>query len=88
MSGKDIFIYPSGWRQAGKPIVVSWTNSLRRVAQYDWINRIIAIGTGHRLPDGPIYSIFEILSFPVLFISFGKPSGLPTYLDRFRLWKL
>jgi len=29
--------------------------------KYDWINRIIAIGTGHRLPDGPIYSIFEIL---------------------------
>jgi Protein of unknown function (DUF3237) len=29
--------------------------------QYDWLNRIIAVGTGHRLPDGPIYSIFEIL---------------------------
>ncbi len=29
--------------------------------KYDWVNRIIAIGTGHRLPDGPIYSIFEIL---------------------------
>lgn len=29
--------------------------------QYDWLNRIIAIGTGHRLPDGPIYSIFEVL---------------------------
>jgi hypothetical protein len=29
--------------------------------QYDWINRIIAIGVGHRLADGPIYSIFEIL---------------------------
>jgi len=29
--------------------------------QYDWINRIIAIGIGHRLPDGPVYSIFEIL---------------------------
>ncbi|HTV48569.1 MAG TPA: DUF3237 domain-containing protein [Phycisphaerae bacterium] len=29
--------------------------------KYDWINRIIAIGIGHRLPDGPLYSIFEIL---------------------------
>ena len=31
------------------------------VAKYDWMNRIIAIGTGHRLPDGPLYSIFEVL---------------------------
>jgi Protein of unknown function (DUF3237) len=29
--------------------------------KYDWMNRIIAIGTGHRLPDGPIYSVFEVL---------------------------
>ena len=29
--------------------------------QYDWINRIIAVGGGHRLPDGPLYSIFEVL---------------------------
>ena len=29
--------------------------------KYDWMNRMIAIGTGHRLPDGPIYSIFEVL---------------------------
>jgi Protein of unknown function (DUF3237) len=31
------------------------------VPKYDWINRIIAVGVGHRLPDGPLYSIFEIL---------------------------
>jgi Protein of unknown function (DUF3237) len=31
------------------------------VPKYDWMNRIIAIGTGHRLPDGPIYSVFEVL---------------------------
>jgi hypothetical protein len=30
-------------------------------AQYDWINRIIAVGTGHRRADGPIYSVFEVL---------------------------
>ena len=29
--------------------------------QYDWINRIIAVGAGHRLPEGPRYSIFEVL---------------------------
>jgi hypothetical protein len=30
-------------------------------ATYDWINRIIAVGSGHRLPDGPVYSVFEVL---------------------------
>jgi hypothetical protein len=29
--------------------------------KYDWMNRIIAIGTGYRMPDGPLYSIFEVL---------------------------
>ena len=27
---------------------------------YDWINRVVAIGTGHRLADGPIYNVFEV----------------------------
>jgi len=30
-------------------------------AEHDWINRIVAIGIGHRRADGPIYSIFEML---------------------------
>jgi hypothetical protein len=30
-------------------------------AKFDWINRIIAVGIGHRLADGPIYSVFEML---------------------------
>jgi hypothetical protein len=30
-------------------------------AKYDWMNRVVAIGAGHRLADGPIYSIFEVL---------------------------
>jgi hypothetical protein len=30
-------------------------------AKYDWLNRIIAVGIGHRLPDGPLYSVFEVL---------------------------
>jgi len=29
--------------------------------QYDWINRIICVGVGNRLADGPVYSIFEVL---------------------------
>jgi len=29
--------------------------------QYHSMNRIIAIGTGYRRADGPIYGIFEVL---------------------------
>jgi len=29
--------------------------------QYDWLNRMLAIGIGHRQADGPVYSVFEIL---------------------------
>jgi hypothetical protein len=29
--------------------------------KYDWINRIVAVGIGHRQADGPIYSVFEVL---------------------------
>jgi hypothetical protein len=29
--------------------------------RYDWLNRVIALGIGDRHPDGPIYSIFEVL---------------------------
>ena len=29
--------------------------------RYDWINRVIAVGIGHRRADGPVYNIFEIL---------------------------
>jgi len=27
---------------------------------YGWLNRIVAVGTGHRYPDGPVYSVFEV----------------------------
>jgi hypothetical protein len=30
-------------------------------ASCDWLNRILAIGIGHRQPDGPVYSVFEVL---------------------------
>ena len=30
-------------------------------AKYDWINRVVAVGIGHRRPDGAIYSVFEVL---------------------------
>src|SRR6202042_298219 len=26
--------------------------------RYDWLNRVIAVGTGRRPPEGPIYDIF------------------------------
>jgi hypothetical protein len=29
--------------------------------KYDWLNRIIAVGTGRREPSGPIYEVFEVL---------------------------
>jgi hypothetical protein len=28
---------------------------------YDWINKVLAIGSGRRTADGPVYSIFEVL---------------------------
>ena len=30
-------------------------------APYDWLNRILAVGIGHRQSDGPVYSVFELL---------------------------
>ena len=30
-------------------------------AKYDWLNRIIALGTGRRPPEGPVYDVFEVL---------------------------
>ena len=29
--------------------------------QYDWLNRIVAVGLGHRPPEGPVYRVFEVL---------------------------
>ena len=39
------------------------TNPLFETAapKYDWLNRIVAVGLGHRLPGGPVYSVFEVL---------------------------
>ena len=30
-------------------------------ASYDWLNRVLSVGIGHRRPDGPVYSVFEVL---------------------------
>ena len=30
-------------------------------SKYDWINRIVAVGTGGRAAAGPVYSLFEVL---------------------------
>jgi hypothetical protein len=29
--------------------------------RYEWLNRIVAVGTGQRLPDGPRYDVHEVL---------------------------
>jgi hypothetical protein len=29
--------------------------------KYDWLNRAAAVGTGHRLREGPVYQVFEVL---------------------------
>jgi hypothetical protein len=29
--------------------------------QYDWLNRIVAVGVGRRMPDHAAYDVFEIL---------------------------
>ena len=29
--------------------------------KYGWLNRIVAIGLGHRPPEGPVYRLFEVL---------------------------
>lgn len=29
--------------------------------KYEWLNRVVSVGAGHRLADGPIYNVFEVL---------------------------
>jgi hypothetical protein len=29
--------------------------------KYDWLNRLLAVGVGHRTADGPIYNLIELL---------------------------
>ena len=29
--------------------------------QYAWLNNLVALGIGHRVAEGPIYSVFEVL---------------------------
>ncbi len=29
--------------------------------KYGWLNNILSVGIGHRLPEGPIYQMFEVL---------------------------
>ena len=30
-------------------------------SKYAWLNNVVGIGIGHRLADGPVYSLFEVL---------------------------
>ena len=29
--------------------------------KYRWLNTVLCVGVGHRLPEGPVYQVFEIL---------------------------
>jgi Protein of unknown function (DUF3237) len=29
--------------------------------KYEWLNRVVAVATGHRPPEGPVYRVFEVL---------------------------
>lgn len=29
--------------------------------RYSWLNQLVAVGSGHRLPSGPVYEIFKVL---------------------------
>jgi Protein of unknown function (DUF3237) len=29
--------------------------------KYGWLNKVICVGVGHRLPEGPVYQVFEVL---------------------------
>ncbi|MFT3700104.1 MAG: DUF3237 domain-containing protein [Kofleriaceae bacterium] len=29
-------------------------------SSYDWLNRIVMVGTGYRLPGGPVYTLYEV----------------------------
>ncbi|MCP5267119.1 MAG: DUF3237 domain-containing protein [Burkholderiaceae bacterium] len=28
--------------------------------QYEWLNRLICVGSGHRLPTGPVYEVYAV----------------------------
>ncbi len=30
-------------------------------ARYAWLNKLVAVGRGHRLPTGPVYEVFSVL---------------------------
>ncbi|UPG94552.1 DUF3237 domain-containing protein [Luteibacter aegosomatissinici] len=30
-------------------------------AEHSWLNRLVAVGTGKRLPEGPVYDVYEVL---------------------------
>ena len=29
--------------------------------KYSWLNRMVAVGTGRRIPEGPIYDVYEVV---------------------------
>ena len=43
--------------------------------KYGWLNNIVSVGLGHRLPTGPIYQVFEIQWWRPLSPLAGRGSG-------------
>lgn len=29
--------------------------------EHEWLNKVVAVGAGYRLPNGPIYNVFEVI---------------------------
>ena len=60
---------PAVMERIGRGEVVSASEYYLRIApffetsseKYGWLNRVVGVGMGHRLPSGPIYQVFEIL---------------------------
>jgi Protein of unknown function (DUF3237) len=52
---KDEVVDPSSYYLRISPIFEA------PAGRYEWLNRIIAIGTGRRFAYGPTYSVFEVL---------------------------
>lgn len=51
---------PGGIRRVGPVPSGTFEGRRDRGANYDWLNRVVAIGTGLRRADGPVYSVFEV----------------------------
>ena len=62
--GPSAVMERTGARRGCRSLVVLFPHRVTfetAAPKYDWLNRIIAVGTGHRPPQGPVYDVFEVL---------------------------